>query len=116
MITVRFPTGFSVQYNIAANVEGPDQDGITRLRDKKDGMLIARLSKECIVEFIQCCSTYQAAIESESIELQLSALKREIASLKRIINKAKEQYGGTLDYPPSTQRRDNGTEARSTRT
>jgi len=92
MITVRFPSGFSVQYNSSGFIEGPDEKGVTRLREKRGGIvLIARVPKECLIEMISPCRTYNAASSSAESEMkrQLDALRKEVRTLTRKVGKVK---------------------------
>ena len=56
MITIRFPSGFSVRYNGATCASNPDSDGIVRLyssdADPSAAVnVIARCPRECILEY-----------------------------------------------------------------
>jgi hypothetical protein len=103
MITVRFPSGFSVQYNTATYSQTSDSEGITRLYTKKGGGLIAYAPmRDCIVEWVQPCRTYSAVrdetiselagivtqmqLESKTIQRQIRNLK--VKTQKRIKGKA----------------------------
>ena len=61
MVTVRFPTGFSVQYNTATYVNYLD-GGTIRLRSGKDGPWIADIytASGAIIEVSSPCRTYDA--------------------------------------------------------
>ena len=94
VITVRFPSGFSVQYNSAVTICGPDAEGIVRLRAVKksnqtEGDLIARVPKECLIEFVSPCRTYNAAKEESDAALkqQIEQLRKEVRSLTRKMGK-----------------------------
>lgn len=79
MITVRFPTGFSIQYNTGYFVR-PWNDMLEIRKDSKDGVLLALVPTSCVVEWSSPCRTYQAVpAESDA----LLALTKEIKSLKR---------------------------------
>lgn len=80
MITVRFPTGFSIQYNDANHVNR-DFAGVAKLYEEKGGRLIASVqSQDCVLEYTAPCRMYQGvAAESDA----LLALTKEIKSLKR---------------------------------
>ena len=81
MITVRFPTGFSVQYNSGSYVE--TGEGFQRIKTAMLGTTIARAPLDCIVEWVPPCRTYFAE-DGERI----ASLEREIKSLKRRLAKA----------------------------
>lgn len=59
MITVRFPTGFSVQYNDATYVEYLADD-TARLRVGKGGTWVADVPKDALIEVQPACRTYNA--------------------------------------------------------
>jgi hypothetical protein len=83
MMTVRFPNGFSIQYNRANFVEhGPDHN---ILRTRADGGFIAVVPKEAVVEAVSPCRLYNAVSERMFGDLvnQLEGLQREMRSLKR---------------------------------
>lgn len=62
MLTVRFSTGFSIQYN-EANYAVRNGE-YTDLYDKKGGRLFAQVpTRECVIEFVAPCRTYSAATE-----------------------------------------------------
>jgi hypothetical protein len=67
LITVRFPTGFSVQYNTATYVVWGSVGQRTTLLDRKDGTPLAFVPAECIVEFVQPCRTYNANLAPASL-------------------------------------------------
>ncbi len=88
MITVRFPSGFSVQYNTANFIEGPDEKGTIRIRKEQgDPVLIARVPKECIIELNSPCRTYDASTENTETRQQIDSLRREVRSLARKVGK-----------------------------
>jgi hypothetical protein len=96
MITIRFPSGFSVQYNGATCASNPDSDGIVRLyssvADRSAVVnVIARCPRECILEYTSPCRTYNAAREESESQLksQIELLRKEVRSLARKIGKAK---------------------------
>ena len=77
-----------MQYNSAGYIEGPDANGVIRLRKtKEDACLIARVPKECIIEFMAPCRTYQAAGPSAELEREVRSLRKEIRSLARKLGK-----------------------------
>jgi hypothetical protein len=88
MITVRFPSGFSVQYNDAGFVCGPDERGIVRLYDSSDKKrFFARIPSDALVEFIRPCRTYNASGPSGELTAEVALLQKKVASLTRSINK-----------------------------
>ncbi len=81
MMTVRFPSGFSVQYNNAAYVTyGADYH---ILRTEKDGKLIAIAPSEAIVEFVTPCLTYNANGSPDDLKAEVAALRKDVRSLTR---------------------------------
>lgn len=80
MITVRFSTGFSIQYNNGGYIDR-DASGFTRIYKRKGEGFIAQVpTSQCVVEFATPCRMYQS-VEAESEALL--ALTKEIRSLKR---------------------------------
>ena len=85
MITVRFPSGFSVQYNAATRVQSEEGNArFQRLKDAND-KLIARIPFDCIVEFGAPCRTYDAS--TEATREKVWELSREVRLLKANIAK-----------------------------
>ena len=82
MITVRFPSGFSVQYNDAHYVVWANAGAPHRIYTRKDGDLVASAPQGCVIEFMRPCRTYQAITSREAIE----ALLREIDSDRKSIS------------------------------
>ena len=93
VITVRFPTGFSVQYNSLSFVT-QESNGVrllfTNERDVKSGWSVL-VPAEALVEVTAPCRTYNAAREEwESIQKsEMSALRKEVRTLARKIGKIK---------------------------
>ena len=83
MITVRFPSGFSVQYNTATYAVR--EDNRVRLYDKEGGNILAYAPNDTIVEFKTPCRTYNAIDEADANEIR--ALRKELRSLTRKIGK-----------------------------
>lgn len=91
MITVRFPSGFSVQYNSAHRLEYIGNNGVARLfsGDK----WVADVPREAIVESISPCRTYNAntvddgAIADEFIARLRSLNVYKLADAKRALAK-----------------------------
>ena len=88
MITVRFPSGFSVQYNEATTVEPLPSGGHDIIR-KEPRRWYARVGPDCIIEGYPPCRTYNAMREeSESIlKQQLELLRKEVRALGRKVGK-----------------------------
>jgi hypothetical protein len=95
MVTVRFPSGFSVQYNSLSQIRWDEtgSGGAMLFGTKPDGTRNAGWSvhvpKECIVEFIQPCRAYDANGPTPEIQFEVRELRKQIESLKRAINKKK---------------------------
>ena len=86
MITVRFPSGFSVQYKSVSFVKR--SQSYSDLYEKEGGRWIAQVPNAALIELVSPCRTYNAAHNTtEAIDVQLIALKREIASLKQALKK-----------------------------
>ena len=79
MITVRFSTGFSVQYNEAHYTErGPNDTTIWADSTKRH--IIAIAPKDAIVEHEAPCRTYNPiAIDSDEVRKELARLRRKMA-------------------------------------
>lgn len=86
MITVRFATGFSVQYNDATFVD--NGENCHRLLTEKGGRIIARVPHDCIVEFVSPCRTYTPiATDSDQVKATIDQLAKDVRSLKREVAK-----------------------------
>jgi hypothetical protein len=87
MITVRFATGFSVQYNDAKYVFRRER--YSDIYKEKGGLWIAQAPNSALIEVVHPCRTYNAATEwaetKANAEVQL--LQKKVASLARAINK-----------------------------
>lgn len=81
MITVRFPSGFSVQYNTANYCV--HERGWHTLRTKEGGDWVACVPFDCIVEYITPCRTYNPI--SERTADRLDGIEKELRSIKRKI-------------------------------
>lgn len=80
MITVRFPTGFSVQYNSARHVVW-NPDGTTSLYEKADQVgFIARAPKDAVVEFVTPCRTYDASDQPKEVAAAFLRMLQERSS------------------------------------
>jgi hypothetical protein len=87
VITVRFPTGFSVQYNSAAHVE-TNPNGYSDLYTAARGQWVAQVpTAGCIIEAVTPCRTYSAAGQPDTVWEEVRELRRSIESLKRRIAK-----------------------------
>lgn len=86
MITVRFPSGFSVQYNDLDNAD-IRADGIYLGKNKSPGTYSVWVPKDCLVEHLSPCRTYNASGPSSNLVAEVTQLTREIASLKRKLAK-----------------------------
>jgi hypothetical protein len=92
MITVRFSTGFSVQYN-SMNAMKWMNDGSIALyatpadREAGKGWKVY-VPKDCILEFVSPCRTYMAQGSApDEVVGQLNALRKEVARLTRKLAK-----------------------------
>lgn len=84
MITVRFATGFSVQYNSAGYVDR-GTEGLARLYDKKGGTWIATVQGDCIIEgSTPPCRTY-SAVRDETTETVRALMQSEFKTIQRQI-------------------------------
>ncbi len=90
MITVRFPTGFSVQYNNANYATRSHDGGYTDIYTKKDGAWVAQVpTSSCLIEVVSPCRTYDASNGSGDVSAEVRELRRTIESLKRKIKKGR---------------------------
>lgn len=82
MITVRFPSGFSVQYN-SMNWAQTQSNGTIFLQEnsKSVGWHVC-VPAGAMIEFVAPCRTYNAANEK-----QLERLESEVSSLKRTVSR-----------------------------
>ena len=89
MITVRFPSGFSVQYKSVSFVKR--SQSYSDLYEKEGGRWIAQVPNAALIELVSPCRTYNeynaAHNTAEAIDVQLIALECEIASLKQALKK-----------------------------
>lgn len=70
MITVRFPSGFSIQYNDAAYaVRLPHYTDLYTSSDESTRRWVAQVPTQgCVVEVVQPCRTYDAnAVSSDAV-------------------------------------------------
>ena len=90
MMTVRFPSGFSVQYNDAHFISRID--GIARLYDKEGGKLLAYVPMAtAIIECVSPCRLYDAIPQSE--KLAFPELEKKVGALTRAVNKLRKGGG-----------------------
>jgi hypothetical protein len=87
MITVRFPSGFSIQYNTGRFADRGSS--FTDIYTKKDGVLIAQVPNDCcVVEWVTPCRMYNPiATDSDRVQAEVAMLSKEIRSLKRALAK-----------------------------
>jgi hypothetical protein len=84
MITVRFPSGFSVQYNDAKY--SFREAGQTLLYESSAKQkLFAIVPNEALIEHAPCCTTYNAP--ATDLEAEVRFLRKKIESLTRKIGK-----------------------------
>ena len=87
-MTVRFPNGQAVQYNDAYFIQwGENTHTLYTKEPSKGGSLIAKVPRECIVEWVRPCRVYNpiASVQNEELE----SLKKEIQSMKRKLYRKK---------------------------
>ena len=83
MMTVRFASGLSVQYNTANYVSaGSPSEPFHRLETKENGVSIARVPLDAIVEIVPAFRVYNAVNDT-----QLQDLVKVIKSLQRKVTK-----------------------------
>lgn len=92
MITIRFPSGFSVQYNSAGYLTGPDSSGVTRIftseaAKQRGDCPIARVPADCLIEFTPPCRTYNASGPSAEVQQEIAALREKVEVLARKLKK-----------------------------
>ncbi|MGH7593391.1 MAG: hypothetical protein ACRELE_06015 [Gemmatimonadales bacterium] len=85
MMTVRFPSGFSIQYNDANYADRHISSGLTDLYTKKDGKWLAQVPTHgCVLELVEPCRIYNALqMDSDAVRTSLDALSEEVRLLKR---------------------------------
>ena len=94
MITVRFATGFSVQYNDLQAMKW-DNDGMgmtlyetAAKRDAGTGWKV-HVPADCIVELVQPCRTY-SAVRDETTETVRALMQSEFKTIQRQIRALKK--------------------------
>lgn len=84
VMTVRFSTGVSIQYN-RASYAVRSANGFTDIYTEKDGVWIAQVStSECVIEVEPACRVYNATSEPE---FRLAELERQVRGLRRDVRK-----------------------------
>lgn len=87
MMTVRFPSGFSIQYN-TANYVSRNALGFTDLYTRKDGNWIAQVpTAGAMVAVVPACRTYSASGPSADVAAELRELRKQVEGLKRKLRK-----------------------------
>lgn len=85
MITVRFPTGFSIQYNTGAKVEM--WGDLVQIKDSNNSLL-AMAPKDAVIEWKAPCRTYNPiTIDSNRVQASVDLLAKDVRSLKRKLGK-----------------------------
>lgn len=93
MITVRFPTGFSISYAQATYREDGG-NGAHRLRTEKDGAIVARVPRECLIEFQEAHLTQDAGL---TIDKALRHVAKHPEELRRLTSWNLKQLKAALD-------------------
>lgn len=90
MITVRFPTGFSIQYNDLKHADFR-ANGIYLSKTAGDNSYSVWVPIDCVIEHVTPCRTYNASREASDslLAVQIEALRREVRSLTRKVGKTK---------------------------
>jgi hypothetical protein len=86
MITVRFPSGFSIQYNDAAYAKGRSS-GAFDLLVKEGGKWIATVPADCVIEAVAPCRMYNANSGNPDTAAEIAALRKEVRKLSRELAK-----------------------------
>lgn len=81
MITVRFPSGFSIQYN-DANYSSRETTQTVLWDSSLKKRIFAIVPNECVIEHRTPCRMYNA-VDSDGLD----AIRKEISSLTRKIGK-----------------------------
>ncbi len=81
MITVRFPSGFSVQYNDANFIERKPTWPFVRILTQKGGEIIAHAPSEALIELAAPCLVYDAVVDT--LSTKVAALEKEVRGLRR---------------------------------
>lgn len=105
MMTVRFPSGFSVQYN-TANYVSRVGNGYTDLYTEKGGSWVAQVpTAGCIVESVPPCRTYVAASEPAQIAATFLAALEDPQQRARLSSYDLAQIKALLDGFDARRRR-----------
>jgi hypothetical protein len=82
MMTVRFPSGFSIQYNRATYVNR--MASFTDLYTAKGGSWIAQIPNDAVIEVEPACRVYNPTTpDPNRLQAETALLSKEIRSLKR---------------------------------
>ena len=88
MITMRFPNGFTVQYNAAHTIQyvGSPHHSV-RLVDSQDGWIAdIPLASGVIIEVVAPCRVYQAlSVPPDDVARQLKALNRRLGKMEKAV-------------------------------
>lgn len=87
MITVRFPSGFSVQYNDANFIERHSE--YSDLRRKKDGEFLVQVPNSALIETVFPCRTYNA--DEQELVANVVALRKELVLAQKEIKRLKKE-------------------------
>lgn len=89
IFTVRFPSGFSLQYNDLTSLTwGVDGSALLK-KDAESGWSVS-VPKDCIIEFVRPCAMYNAAKPNDEVVAQIAQLERQVKSLTNAINKMRK--------------------------
>lgn len=89
MITVRFPSGFSIQYNDANYVHRHGEYSDIWDNSAKETWF-AQAPNSCVIERHIPCRTYNpVATDSDKVQASIESLEKEVRSLSRKIAKVK---------------------------
>lgn len=88
MITVRFPSGFSVQYN-TGNYVVRSQLGYSDIYEKKDSGWLAQVPNEALIEVSIPCRTYFAASPDADVRAELKQAQHQLELARRQIRRLK---------------------------
>lgn len=95
MITVRFPSGVSVQYN-SANYVARDSGGrFVQLYHRteadvlaaKNGGWIAQVPNEAIIEVSPACRVYRATASDDAHTQEVRALRKSVDRMRKRVSK-----------------------------
>ena len=90
MITVRFPTGFSIQYNEMNHIKWGTDCAHLYKNSTATGWSVT-VPKECVIEFVAPCRTYNPiTTDSDKVQAEVQLLAKEVRSLKRKLAKVSQ--------------------------